>query len=306
MGYPVHSYGTGEMISAMNRREDKDERHTNELITAIREQANAGTASENSFGIVAEKLGSEVAQGYQNVNTQAKEDNKLKRENMLFDKRLTASKLAGSYVDQGYKFLEMGEKELAQQAFNMAQPVYDKLGQNVKLSSLVDEKTTRETIKKANLSSLTGAIQNIKTTQDVQNANILLQNYKAANKADDVSVIEKMVSNANARLIAKAKVRGESKPTSVKEYEYGKDNPEFNKQQQDKDAISNAMRDPGWEWADEKEQLELVRKHRRILKGESEKPAEQGDSKISKILESQGYEATPENIAKFKKNNPGL
>jgi len=217
MGYPVHSYGTGQMLSQMNRREDKDERHTNELITAIRQQASAGTASEGSFGIVEEKYGPEMAQGLQNVNTQAKEDNKLKREKMLFDKRLTASKLAGSYVDQGYKFLEMGEKELAQQAFNMAQPVYDKLGQKVNLSSLIDEKTTREEIKKANLSSLTKAIQNIKTPQDVQNANIMLQNYKATNKADDLSVIEKMISNANARIIAKTKVKATQAQTLAKE-----------------------------------------------------------------------------------------
>ena len=115
-----------------------------------------------------------------------------------------------------------------------------------------------------------------------------------------------MIANANARLTAKAKVRGESKPTSVKEYEYGEKTPEFKQQAQDKLAISNAMRDPGWEWSDEKEQLELVRKHRRILKGEPGKPTEQDDSKISEILKSQGYEATPENIAKFKKNNPGL
>lgn len=69
-------------------------------------------------------------------------------------------------------------------------------------------------------------------------------------------------------------------------------------------ALSSAMKDPAWQWADEAEQAELINKHMRFQKGETKPtPKEMTDEDISALLQQNGYEATPDNIATFRKNN---
>lgn len=69
-------------------------------------------------------------------------------------------------------------------------------------------------------------------------------------------------------------------------------------------ALSSAMKDPAWQWADEAEQAELITKHMGFQKGETKTaPKEMTDEAISRILKDGGYAATPENIATFRKNN---